>query len=274
MTVGLCSLYYIIVKYFNENEDLKTLSELGLEQKEALIYLAALETGGGTITELASHCHIERTGIYYHLEKLLAQKLIKTVERGKRTFYLPSDPNRLKHIFQKRQARFEQIFPKMEERFSKKASKSIIKYYEGQDEVDNFYDHVYSLLKSLPSDQNMIYIFGTSYKTVLENNQHFLNFTKPLEQINIRSKAILPQLQKAKNASELERNPYIISRYNLPLSEIKYISDRYSYPGSTVITQNHIILYDWRNYMFSITENRNNAATWRSFFELIWDLLK
>lgn len=273
LTNALRTDYYKSVKYLNENEELKILSELGLDQKEALIYLAALETGGGTIAELALNCHIERTGIYYHIEKLLTSKLIKAVERGKRTYYLPSDPQRLKKIFEHKQQKFQDIFPGMEERFAKKTSKSIIKYYEGKEEADRFYDHVYTILKNLCPKENTIYILGTSYQAATTFNKDFLDFTKPDRQINIKSKAIMPASQKSKHSEGLEAHPYIITRYNLPPAELKYISDKYQYPGSMVVTQNEVIMYDWRNFIFSITENKNSAATWRMFFEFIWDLL-
>jgi sugar-specific transcriptional regulator TrmB len=262
------------VKYFNDYENLKILSELGLDEKEALIYLSALEIGGGTITELAEHCHIERTGIYYHLEKLLSSKLIKAVVRGKRTYYLPSDPNRLKKIFDQKQANFDALFPKMEERFAKKTSKSIVQYYEGAEEVDHFYDRVYTMLKDLKPEENLVYGLGSSFHEVLRSNAKFAEFEKPAEQINIKLKAILPKSQKSKNPKELEDHPYIVTRYNLPPAEIKYISDKYRYPGSMMVTENHVIMYDWRNLIFSITENKNSAETWRMFFELIWDSVK
>lgn len=261
------------MKLFNDYEKLKVLSDLGLEEKDALIYLAALEIGGGTISDLATYCHIERTGIYYHLEKLLASKLIKTVERGKRTYYLPADPQRLKKLFEHKQQKFQEIFPQMEEHFAKKMSKSIIRYYEGKDEVNRFYDHVYTILKNLGPEENTIYILGNSYLTAAAFDKNFSNFKKPTERIDIKSRAIMPLSQKSKHPINLEDHPYIITRYNLPPAKLKYISNKYQYPGSIVVTKNQVIMYDWRNLIFSITENKNNVATWRMFFELIWDLL-
>lgn len=261
------------MKYFNDFKRLKILSELGLSEKEALIYLAALDLGGGSITQLAEFCHIERTGIYYHIQRLIDLKLIKTVELGKRTIYLPSDPERLKSIFSEKQKNFDQIFPQMQEQFSRDASKSIVRYFEGKEETGQFYGQVYDLLKSLPEEANTVYNLGSSYNIVVGTDPEFEIFEKPVEQLRIKMKSILPLSQKIDRPKGLEGHPYIVTRYNLPPAEIKYISDRYRYPGSLNITQNHVIMYDWRNLIFSITENKNNAATWRMFFELTWDNL-
>jgi predicted transcriptional regulator len=252
--------------------EINILTNLGLSDKEAQIYLSAIETGGGTIAELAETAGIERTGIYYHIEKLLNQKLLKTIIKGKRTIYLPSDPNRLRKIADQQQKSFQNIFPAIEKKYSQKTSKSIIKYFEGEEEVNNFYAHVYEILKKLHPEE-MIYILGTSYQTVAATSKNFLNYSPPLDRLDIQSRAILPLSRKVKNPQGLENHPYIITRYNLPPSELKFITDKYIFQSSVVITAKHIILYDWRNLIFSVTENKNNASTWRSFFEFTWDHL-
>jgi predicted transcriptional regulator len=262
------------VEKFDTSKELKILKNIGLSEKEAQIYLSAIETGGGTIADLAQAANIERTGIYYHIEKLLSQKLLKTVSRGKRTIYIPVNPDRLKKLADEQQQSFETLFPALQEKFSRQTGKSIIRYYEGEDEVNQFYSHVYEILKALQPPENLICILGTSFHTVSVSNSNFLDFKTPQNQINIRSKTIMPRSNKVENPQGLENHPYIITRYNLPPSELKFISDKYSFQSSVVITPKHIILYDWRNYVFSITENKNNATTWRSFFEFIWDNLK
>lgn len=258
----------------HNNRELFALKELGLHEKEALIYLAAISTGGATIADLAEAANIERTGIYYHIENLLEQKLLKTITQGKRTIYLPSDPDRLKKMSEERQKAFNNIFPGLEQRFSRQSGKSIFQYFEGKEEVSKFYDYVYRLLFNLKSPDNLIYVLGNSYKTATESNKEFLNFTPPAQKIDIITKAILPESQKSKKIEENVKDPYIVTRYNLPPAQLKYMSDKYKYPGSVVITGNKIIQYDFRNLIFSITENKNLAQTWRMFFELIWDHLK
>lgn len=267
-------IYNQSVKKMYSLEEKEILTNLGLADKEALIYLAAISSGGGTISDLADQCHIERTGIYYHIDKLLNLKLIKPVARGKRTYYLPNDPERLRDIIDQRQKKFSSILPSLQERFSKKANKSIFEFYEGEEEVDHFYSRVYSILEALEPPENTIYVFGNSFKTIIDTNRAFLKFKSPENRINIKTRTILPMCQKSKHPEGLEDHPYIITRYNLPPAEIKYISDKYDYPGSIVIAGDKIALHDWRNLSFSITENKNNASTWRMFFEFTWDHLK
>lgn len=262
------------MEHFHTSKDIQILSNLGLSEKEAQIYLSAVSTGGGTIADLAEAAQIERTGIYYHIQNLLDLKLIKTVSKGKRTLYLPSDPNRLKIIANKQQKAFEGLFPALEERYSRKASKSIIRNYEGEDQINPFYDDVYQIIKSLQPPDNTLSLLATSYYTVAKASKHFFDYSPPQERLDITSRAILPKSRKVKKAKGLENQPYIMTRYNLPPAELKFITDKYIYPSSVVILKNHIILYDWRNLNFSINENQNNAQTWQAFFNLVWDNIK
>lgn len=261
------------MKIFHDGQKLKTLKNLGLNQKEALIYLASLKTGGATITELAQTAEIERTGIYYHIEKLLELKLLKTITRGKRTIFIPSDPERLKKIADQHQKEFHKIFPALEEQFSRQTSKSLIEYFEGPEELNKFYDRLYQILANLQPPDNIIYVFGQSYRTPIKANKLFLDFTPPKEQINIKMKCILPQAQKSSKPEENAMDPYIVTRYNLPKAQLKYIGDQYKYPGATVIMRDRVILHDFRNFTFSIVINKNLATTWRMLFEFIWDHL-
>ena len=57
-------------------EDLKTL---GLNQKEASIFLASLELGPATISDIARRSNIKRTTVYNLIEPLLQKNLVSKV---------------------------------------------------------------------------------------------------------------------------------------------------------------------------------------------------
>lgn len=261
------------MKTFNTKSHIDAILSLGLSRAEALIYLAAIESGGGTVSTLAHSANIERTGIYYHIDKLVDLGLLKTGTQGSRKLYFAADPDILTSILKRKETAIQGILPALQEKFSQATSKPIIRYFQGEKELDAFYDHVYTLLSNLKEPNPSIYIFGTSYKTVVSRGTMYTNFTPPQEQINLKIKTILPKSQKSARPDGNAGDPYIVTRYNLPRSEIRFIADKYAYPGSVVITNEHIILYDRRNFFFSITENHDIAQTWRKFFEFTWDHL-
>ena len=48
----------------------KILENFGLEAKEARVYLAALEVGGGGVLEISRKANVERVNTYYVLDRL------------------------------------------------------------------------------------------------------------------------------------------------------------------------------------------------------------
>lgn len=262
------------MKNIDISKTTEILRQAGLSEKEAQIYVGALLRGGGTISELADSIDIERTGIYYHIDKLKTLGLLRQIDRGKRKVFIPVDPVELKKTVEEKQKQFQELFPKIEELFSRQNGKSVIEYFQGKDEIHDFYDRVYYYLSKLEASNNTVHVLGASFDVVTKNTKELLRFSPPANHLNIITKAILPVSQKSNRPEGNKKDPYIITRYNLPPAEIRFINDKYSYPGAVTIFDDKIILYDYRNMIYSITQNKNMAASWKMFFEFMWDHAK
>ena len=65
----------------------ETLFLFNLDEKEAAIYLAALETGIATAREIAKKAGIQRTYFYDLSEKLLRLGLLQQINKGKKRYF-------------------------------------------------------------------------------------------------------------------------------------------------------------------------------------------
>ena len=66
---------------------LSTLKQIGLSEKQAGIYLAALELGETTVKEIAKKAEIKRTTIYDLLDEMIESGLIKqTIKESRKKF--------------------------------------------------------------------------------------------------------------------------------------------------------------------------------------------
>lgn len=262
------------MKYFDTSNDYKALIELGLNKTEALIYLSALDLGQGTVSEIARNAEVERTGVYYHIETLLKNSLLQAVNKGKRTIYLPADPKILQQILEQKKTLLEHVYPKIDRQFSLISNRSISEYYFGVERARQFYDRLYQLLAQMKAPDNIVYVFGNSYKAISSRHDSFLDFQPPTAQIDIKMKCILPKSQKAKPPGTNRYDPYIVKRFNLPSADLKFIPDKYAYYAAVVVINNIICLLDYRNFSYAILENANVAKSWKAFFSFIWDYLK
>src|SRR5689334_22685697 len=99
---------------------LKELEDIGLSEKEARVYLAALELGRTTAEKLATQAKVNRSTTYVQLESLMQKGLMSTYVEGKKTYFAPESPEFLRQVFVKQQAELaakkgglEQILPEL-----------------------------------------------------------------------------------------------------------------------------------------------------------------
>ncbi|MEK7566640.1 MAG: helix-turn-helix domain-containing protein, partial [Patescibacteria group bacterium] len=80
---------------------LQELQEFGLSEKEARVYLAALELGKATADELAKQAKVNRSTTYVQIESLKQKGLVSSYDEGKKTYFAPESPEYLKRLFEK-----------------------------------------------------------------------------------------------------------------------------------------------------------------------------
>lgn len=255
-------------------EILNTLTDLGIESKQADVYASALVLGGGTIAELARAANIERTGIYYHINQMVNRGLLKTSRRGQRIIYLPTDPNKLKEILEKKSRSLENTLPKMQKLFSQQSGKSLITYYEGKDGIINLYAEQEHIMSEMSEDETL-YVIARPFLGYEVLPEMFTKFFERRAKMKVQTKAIFPISEKPKAKDENSTDQEIRTKYALHVQERKYIPDQYMFEnlGTIIVARDYIWMIDYRTLFGSFTENKNLANTWRMFFKFIWEHL-
>ncbi len=157
------------------------LQSLGLHPNETKVYLALLELGQGTVSDISKAATLNRTTGYDILERLSLYGLASRTTLGtKKTIYVAEAPFRLKqylenkkHQAEKRLADVGELLPDLQGLY-KKENKPVIKFFEGWDGIKNIYWHtlesksiIYSVLDLnvyLPGKEKSAYDkFGKDY---------------------------------------------------------------------------------------------------------------
>lgn len=124
------------------------LTNLGLKEHEVKVYLALLELGKGTVTDIGKIAGINRTTGYDVLERLCFYGIASRATAGKKRLYAAEPPHRLKQFLEnkKRQAerRLEDLGGLLGDLQSlyKTDLKPVIKFAHGKEEMKNIYLHV------------------------------------------------------------------------------------------------------------------------------------
>lgn len=117
----------------------KDLQAVGLQEKEAKVYLAALELGKGTAQQIAQKADLKRPTTYVIVEELMQQGLISSYYEGKKQYFVAENPERLtdmlrnqKQEVEKREEQLQSILPQLQSINNRQTDKPVVKYYEGK----------------------------------------------------------------------------------------------------------------------------------------------
>ena len=114
----------------------EALGRIGIGDKRARFYLAALELGEAPVQKVADRAGISRTTAYDVLARLTRDGLMSRVEKGGRLHIAAEDPGRLLAVLDDRRRMLEGVLPELRSRFSRSATRPRIRFYEGRDGIN------------------------------------------------------------------------------------------------------------------------------------------
>jgi len=118
---------------------ISTLQQIGLNEKQAKIYLACLELGETSIKEISKKSKVKRTTIYDFIDDMVNSGFIKQTIRGKKKIYIAADPDELKIIIKKKEALLAQILPQLNSISNTIKSRPKIWFYNGIEGLKEVY---------------------------------------------------------------------------------------------------------------------------------------
>lgn len=118
------------------------LKNLALSEKEAVVYLAALELGSSTIQEISGKSQISRSTAYEVIESLIKKGLMSALSKRKKKYFFAEKPERLTTLidikekeFKRRKQELKAILPELKELAGLSRERPRIRIYEGKQGV-------------------------------------------------------------------------------------------------------------------------------------------
>ena len=171
----------------------KTLENLGLSEKEALVYLALLEVENDSIIDISKKTDINRTTIYPVIEGLLKKGLVSEVQSGKKVFYQAESPERLetyvewqKLLFEEKARVIKDIIPQLKATRRDSGEKPVIKMYEGHDGIVSSVEDLSSNLREGETTYN-IYTRDLLEEIFTEKDRRRISNYRKKVKVNSRS---------------------------------------------------------------------------------------
>ncbi len=129
----------------------KFLQEIGLSEKESVVYLHLLKVDSDSIINIAKATGVNRTTVYPILEQLLKKEFVEEVKENEKSKYRAFPPDRIESYLQEQKIKIEEhsriandVIPQLKGLMREGGQRPIIEYFEGRDAIakasKNYYE--------------------------------------------------------------------------------------------------------------------------------------
>lgn len=239
------------------------IKNTNLEKNQAILYIAALELGEATMTELAKKAGFNRATAYAVVEELEIEGLIAQIQKGKRKMYSAVHPRRLLQIADFKKKKVEDALPELVALHNLPDAKPKIQVFEGLTGIKLLYKELYI---SLNNKEEALWF--ANIKALKENiPEAITEFKKMLRQLNN------PKIRQLNYGDEdgIKWSEEMKKRLGKN-HQVRTLPTTFEF-GYTdnLIFENKLVIFSLRNKVFvTVIENEDVAKTYKALFEWAW----
>jgi HTH-type transcriptional regulator, sugar sensing transcriptional regulator len=243
----------------------KDLVKIGLSEKEAKVYLAALELGPTNILNLAKKSAIKRSTVYEMIKNLKEMGLMSETIKGKRSLIVADEPEKLKRNIVEKEILLKQILPELKTINNVGFTKPKITYYEGKVGLREIYKIA---LEAKDKKADWISPIKSVTETVGEDFLNEYIETKKRMGYWIRSIHII--------ARQVDTYKYLDPKtYEATLRKVRFAPKDIDIPNAIVIWDNKVAVMSTKKEGFGfIIESDEYSTTMKIFYNLLWQASK
>jgi len=232
------------------------LQEVGLTKTEAKIYIALLELGSALAGEITKKSELNRTIVYYSLDKLIEKGLATYVLEANRKVFKPVKPERLIEILKEKEKNIQDILPELKEKYAKIKTEEDATIYRGKKGLKSVFEDI------LKTNKNYL-IFGAEGKFEEVFKDYFYNWNVR----RIKQKISIRVLYNEKIRSKREGK--------LKLVDMKFLPKELDFPSTTQIYGDKVSIMVWSDPPFAfVIESKEAVKSYTNFFNILWQQAK
>jgi sugar-specific transcriptional regulator TrmB len=246
----------------NNNDQLKlTLQNFGFSEKETEVYLALLQLGKGTVTEISRKAGINRTTGYDILNSLTSKGVVSVSGKEPKQEYAAESPESITAYLKRENQKIIENIKKSEEITHDLSllhafkNRPKIRFYEGLEGLEHVYEDTLTSKETI-----LAYASVEDVHATLPN--YFPNYYKRRAKKGISIRAIFPKtaeaLELVKHNEEEKRETVLVP------------ADKFNFSPEINIYDNKVMIASWREKLGIIIESEEIADAMKKTFELAW----
>lgn len=245
-------------------DQIKTLDKIGLNNKQANVYLALLELGEAKITDIAKQANLKRPTVYLIIAELELQGLVSVVVKGKKKIYSAAHPKRIGELLEFRKTQFQKILPDLLSVYGSINGRPKIQILEGMEGVAQAYREALSMLPQKNNEQLWI----SNVSSIAERFPEIMS-----EYVRVLSKFPKSKIREILFGKKIKTNYLLKIKSKVrPNHQVKNIDDP-NWGGQTdqLIIENKVMFFSIKPEPFALTiESAEIAKTQKFMFENLW----
>lgn len=232
----------------------QTLTDIGLEEREVKIYLAALELGASTVLPLAQKAGIKRTYAYDILERLRERQLVSYIEKNGRRRYSAEPPEKLEQLLKNRLENFHRILPELKSIANQAETKPKVRFYEGLEGIETIYAELH---------RTDAY---AAIASAAEVESHFHALLERLADHVVKHDVWARELL-VKTDAPID----FIKRYTTNRQQVRWLPEGVKLATDTLLFDNKLVLISYQPDIHAVViEGSSQVETQKQLFELLW----
>ncbi len=246
----------------NENTQIKlTLQNFGFSEKEADVYIATLELGKGSVTEVARKAGINRTTGYDILNSLVNKGVVSASGREPKQEYAAEPPEAISTYLKKEVGKLDENIKRSENivhdltLLHAYKNRPKIRFYEGKEGLQHVYEDTLTSTETIRA-----YASVEDVHTALPG--YFPEYYKRRAKKGIAIRAIFPHTAEAlklhAHDEEEKRETVFVS------------AGTYNFSPEINIYDDKVMIASWREKLGIIIESREIADAMKKTYDLAW----
>lgn len=236
------------------------LEQYGLTEKQAAIYLAALELGRAPVLRIADKAVVKRPTAYVVLNELLQMGLVEVVPRGSTKFYQAIDPQALLERLNQKAQLLEQSLPELRALLNTAGNKPKVRFYEGKRAIYQLYEN--EILKQ----EEMFSLVNLNEFAKTYSKKEMLLLLDRMKVSGIKAKELID--------SSDEGRWYLKEKNQRNLGDTKTLPKKFKFEVDFLVYDNTIVTISLKNLVAVVIEDTAISKAQLQLLEFLWSKVK
>ncbi len=233
----------------------EVLEKIGLNEKEASVYLAVLELGTASVMSIAHKAGLKRPTTYLILDDLQAKGLVGEVPQSKKALYTAQTPENLLNDLRRKQELVIRALPELLAIHNQKQEKPQVQLFQGKEGVRQVYDKI---LKA----KDIAF-----FCTLKDVDKIFSDVPKQFKQLATENKIKMREL--VTQSPEDKAHAKWIGKTNN--YEVRFIPANMDFLTDNALFDDSVAFFSYNPYLFAVViKSAGIVTSLKTLYELAW----